>query len=263
MEEDRHSVELPGARRPGESTRPLALSRASGLVYALGIEDGATSSSRSCGYRRTMAGKPWRRRTTIHSNGRDDSDASRMMPVCSLGTSSSLSAEASRTKAKARRMRPPGARERHLRTDPDAGDAADEQRRGERELEVAEEQVRERGRGDERHRLHQVGADELAGLEYRVEHHERDDDERAGPDRGHARRRGRRRAPMQDGPPTLTTHLGRCPAASGGRWPSRRCARCDEAHVGAHDEPGGGDAAGRRRARSGRSPRPARRGRSP
>ena len=46
-----------------------------------------------------------------------------------------------------------------------AGDRADHQRAGDRERDVAEEQVTE-GRGaDERHRLHEVGAHELAGRE--------------------------------------------------------------------------------------------------
>ena len=82
-----------------------------------------------------------------------------------LPTSSSLSAEASSTtpssapdEAAGRPRGDPGA-------EVDAGDRADQQRGGEVELEVAEQQVAQRGRGDQRHGLDQVGADELVGLQ--------------------------------------------------------------------------------------------------
>ena len=64
-----------------------------------------------------------------------------------------------------------------------AGDPADEERTRHGELHVAEQDVTERRRGDERDRLHEVGAHELCGGERGIEEEECDDHQRARPDR--------------------------------------------------------------------------------
>lgn len=68
------------------------------------------------------------------------------------------------------------------RAEQDAGDRADEHRRRHGEPEIPEQHVPERGGQDQRHGLHEVGADEPVGAQHRVERQQRDDDERPGAD---------------------------------------------------------------------------------
>ena len=75
---------------------------------------------------------------------------------------------------------------RHPGADVHGRDGAEQQAGREAELEVAEEDVTERGGADERDRLHEVGAHQPGGGQHRVEHQQGDDDQRAGADRRHA-----------------------------------------------------------------------------
>ena len=88
-----------------------------------------------------MAGKPWRRRTSIQISGAKMSTRIRTMPVSTLDTLRSLSAEASKTKASAAPHEPSRRPRRQVGAHPDPWNAADQQRRGQVELEVAEDEV--------------------------------------------------------------------------------------------------------------------------
>ena len=72
------------------------------------------------------------------------------------------------------------------RADEDGRDAADDDRRRDRELDVPEGQRAERGGQGEGHGLGEVGADELVRPEHRVEEEEQHDHQRARADRRHA-----------------------------------------------------------------------------
>src|SRR5690606_26641265 len=67
-----------------------------------------------------------------------------------------------------------------------ARNAADEDRGREAELEVAEQEMRDGGGGDERNGLNEIGAHELLQANRRVEHEQHQDHERAGADGGDA-----------------------------------------------------------------------------
>ena len=154
--------------------------------------------------------------------------------VIVVSTPNSFSAEASSTKARARRISAPGNREETWRR----CRRRERSRRGARrhvQLQVAEEDVADGGRDDQRHGLHQVGADQLAGPQRRVEHHQRDDHQRAAADRGHA---------DDDAPDDPDDDGGR--AGRDVRGPAlrvsaaarrRACARSAQPQVGADDSP--------------------------
>ena len=98
------------------------------------------------------------------------------------GTSSSLSADSVSTSTRIGRITASGARDDTCAPMITPGDAAEQQGAGERELELAPDQVTDGGREHEWHRLHQVGPDQLLAREHRVQEHQRHDHERTGPD---------------------------------------------------------------------------------
>ena len=100
--------------------------------------------------------------------------------------SSRASAEANRTAVIDGPDQPARAVGGQARAEIDAGQRAQQQRRGERELHVAEEQVPERRGPDQRDRLHDVGADEVSGPQPGIGDEQHRDDQRSGTDRRQA-----------------------------------------------------------------------------
>ena len=136
--------------------------------------------------RAATGGSPALRRRSIQATPTAATTAASAHTISVAPSPNIFSADASSTNASARRIRPP----RRPR-----GDAARRcRRRGSSrpaaaavsQLEVAEQDVAERRRRDQRYGLHQVGADELVRLQRGVQRQQRDDDQRAGADRGHA-----------------------------------------------------------------------------
>ena len=133
-----------------------------------------------------MAGKPWCRRTSIQMTGATSRTRAEHDAGVVFETVEQLEGGRQQHERQGPADQPPRRPRGQMGAHPDARNAAHQQRRRQIQLEVAEQDVPQRGGRHQRHRLDQVGAHQLAGLERRVQHHERDDDERAGPDRGHA-----------------------------------------------------------------------------
>ena len=131
------------------------------------------------------AGSPLCRRAAIHSGGAMNSVPSRIKPVPFAADVEELQGRGQQDEGQC----PADQAAREARTqvgaDIDAGNAADQQRERDRQLEVAEQQVPESGRPDQGDGLHQVSPDQFRGAQPRVERHQGDDDQRAGADRGH------------------------------------------------------------------------------
>ena len=161
-------------------------------------------------------------------------------PVATVPTSSSLSAEARSTNARARRTRPPGARDERCAPTQTPGMQP-------RSSDVV------RSSWKSPNRMWPSAADATSGtactrsvptsslgLERRVERHQRDDDQRAGADRGHADHEPADRADEHGRQRSAGATVGR-PCGSGVGRPSRRRARSTQPQVGADDQARGGE----------------------
>ena len=94
-----------------------------------------------------------------------------------FGTSSSFSALASSTITRAVRTSPAGARDEIRAPISTPGIEPTRTAAAMSSVQVAEEGVAERGRGDQRDRLDQVGADQVVGAQLRVQREQRHDDQ--------------------------------------------------------------------------------------
>ena len=150
-----------GGRRPTVNSAPARF-RSSGTPEDRPAGDRGTHQVRPAGCRPGPAGPAGRRsptgpgrrprRVPQHQDQRGGAGAQQLQARTASSTTTS-----------ARRTMPPGARLDTCAPTQTPGSAPISRDDGEVELEVAEEQVAERRRRDQRDRLDQVGADQLAG----------------------------------------------------------------------------------------------------